>query len=92
MTEQETREKIVGIISNDHCLFPRQIDCKGCKYEEMATDCDAFRLADALIAAGIGDVKETKFESDHYWRMWQGALVALSRTPRGSCGKRTKTL
>lgn len=36
-------------------------------------------IADALIAAGIGDVKETKFESDHYWRMWQGALVELER-------------
>lgn len=36
-------------------------------------------IADALIAAGIGDVKEAKFESDHYWRMWQGALVELER-------------
>ena len=60
MTEQETREKIVGIISNDNCLFPRQIDCKGCKYEEMTTDCYAFRLADALIAAGIGFIGENK--------------------------------
>ena len=33
----------------------------------------------ALIAAGFGDVKEAKFESDHYWRMWQGALVELER-------------
>ena len=35
--------------------------------------------ADALIAAGIGDVKEAKFESDHYRRMWQGALVELKQ-------------
>ena len=37
------------------------------------------RIAEALIAAGIGDVKEEKFESDHYWRMWQGSLVELER-------------
>lgn len=38
-----------------------------------------FRFADALIAAGIGDVKKEKFEADHYWNMWQGALVELER-------------
>ena len=36
-------------------------------------------IADALIAAGIGDVKEQKFEADHYWSMWQGSLVELER-------------
>lgn len=40
---------------------------------------DDERIANALIAAEIGDVKEAKFESDHYWRMWQGALVELGR-------------
>lgn len=40
---------------------------------------DDERIANALIAAEIGDVKEAKFESDHYWRMWQGALVELER-------------
>ena len=39
-------------------------------------------IADALIAAGIGDVKEVKFEADHYWSMWQGALVELERAER----------
>ena len=39
-------------------------------------------IADALIAAGIGDVKEVKFEGDHYWSMWQGALVELERAER----------
>lgn len=24
-------------------------------------------------------MKEEKFESDHYWRMWQGSLVELER-------------
>ena len=32
-----------------------------------------------MIAAGIGDVRQSKFESDHFWRMWQGALVELER-------------
>lgn len=36
-------------------------------------------IADALIEAGYGDVKERKFEADHYWRMWQGSLVELER-------------
>lgn len=36
-------------------------------------------IANALIAVGMGDVKEEKFESDHYWRMWQGSLVELER-------------
>lgn len=36
-------------------------------------------IADAFIAANIGDVKERKFEADHYWRMWQGSLVELER-------------
>lgn len=36
-------------------------------------------FADALIATGLGDVKEAKFEADHYWNMWQGALVELER-------------
>lgn len=43
---------------------------------------DDERISDALIAAGIGDVKKEKFEADHYWNMWQGALVELERAER----------
>lgn len=43
------------------------------------TYCKAMLKASALISEGIGDVKEAKFEADHYWRMWQGALVELER-------------
>lgn len=68
MTEQELREKIVRIIDKAFDDFAR----------DATSDAGGF-IADALIAAGIGDVKETKFESDHYWRMWQGALVELER-------------
>lgn len=39
-------------------------------------------IADAFIAANIGDMKERKFEADHYWRMWQGSLVELERAER----------
>ncbi len=39
-------------------------------------------MADALIAANIGDVRELNFEADHYYRMWQGALEELEYEKR----------
>lgn len=68
MTNEELRTKIVEIMSK---TWEEPVPCTAERKFES--------IADALIAAGIGDVKETKFESDHYWRMWQGALVELER-------------
>lgn len=82
MTEQELREKIVEVIRK------RLTELVGsCRTDKIPLDSKsaeivmefANELADALIVAVIGDVKEAKFESDHFWRMWQGALVELER-------------
>ena len=50
MTEQETREKIFNII--------REFNVKKRRYSTHTEPSDDDELADALIAAGIGDLKE----------------------------------
>ena len=50
MTEQETREKIFNII--------REFNVKKRRYSSHTEPNDDNKLADALIAAGIGDLKE----------------------------------
>ena len=78
MAEQESREKIADIIY--HTGYTGACcECDYSKVSDADTYCKALLKADALIAAGIGDVKESKLESDHFWRMWQGALVELER-------------
>lgn len=72
MTNEELKKKIVEILKA-HIY----IDNYG-----LVHRLDYAEIADALIAAGIGDVKEEKFEADHYWNMWQGALVELERAER----------
>ena len=65
------RDKIIEIIGYDYCV--RYHQCEGCKYEPK--NCKAERIADALIANGIGDVAEWKKRADLaeslrniYWR------------------------
>lgn len=72
MNNEELKKEIVDIIQMKLQECPFQPI--GITYGEAAE-----YVADALIAAGIGDVKEAKFEADHYWNMWQGALVELER-------------
>ena len=82
MNNDELKKKIVEVLKpviragNISCN--EENACKKCWFP-CEIERTAGRLADALIAAGIGDVKEAKFESDHYWRMWQGSLVELER-------------
>lgn len=72
MKNKELKKKIVEIIIN--AIW------KDAEADYDSTDeTEAGLIADALVAAGIGDVREAKFEGDHYWRMWQGALVELER-------------
>ena len=52
MTEQEFRDKIAKIIENDHCIRADYSDCEGCEYKNCFS-CKPYRLADALIAAGL---------------------------------------
>lgn len=68
MTEQETREKIFNII--------REFNVKKRRYSTHTEPSDDDELADALIAAGIGDVKEAELERKAYevtsnqYRIW----------------------
>ena len=55
MTEQETREKIVGIITHEYVTDKDYAYIFDPRIEEKINN-----MADALIAAGIGDVGETK--------------------------------
>lgn len=68
MTKQETREKIVDIIS------------EGILYGEdnygMPTDKTIENIADTLIAAGYGDVKE----AEHRAEVAERALYLLSKS------------
>lgn len=62
MTDEELKKKIVDILVN--C----KSDCDGNPYIE---NCREQQLADALIEAGIGDVKEEKekLEGRYYWEV-----------------------
>ena len=75
MNNDELKKKIVEVVLNSE-ITGIQIRAITGGYS-MANN-----IAEALIAAGMGDVKEEKFESDHYWRMWQGSLVELERAER----------
>lgn len=55
MTEQETREKIVGIITHEYVTDKDYAYIFDPRIEEKINN-----MADALIAAGIGDVSELK--------------------------------
>ena len=72
MTNEELKKKIVDILEETEYEWTEE---KNGYILQIFYD----KLADALIAAGIGDVKKEKFEADHYWNMWQGALVELER-------------
>lgn len=82
MANDELKKKIIDMLqSAKRCIGQ---DCNTCKYKKesanyIGVSCMTLRIADELIAAGIGDVKERKFEADHYWSMWQGSLVELER-------------
>lgn len=63
MTEQELREKIAKIIYHIGCTGA----CCECDYSKVSdadTYCKALLKADALIAAGIGDVSEWKHRAE----------------------------
>ena len=63
MTE---REKIANILNSTEIS------------QELSKD-DIYKFANALIAAGIGDVKEAKAETMHYWNTRQEVLDEWER-------------
>ena len=63
MTEQETREKIFNII--------REFNVKKRRYSTHTEPNDDDELADALIEAGIGDVKDVEAEANRYEMLYK---------------------
>lgn len=61
MTNEELKKKLVEILDNNIRWQPYYYISRGIVYED-----DLKNIADALIAAGIGDVKEAKKETE-YW-------------------------
>lgn len=74
MTREEMKKKIVEVLDENIRCEPYYFINRGIVFEDNLKN-----IADALIAAGIGDIKRVKFEADHYWSMWQGALIELAR-------------
>lgn len=77
MTNEKLKKKIISVLQSVEFVTE-----KGWCGQCISLRLDYSAIADALITAGIGDVKEEKFEADHYWNMWQGALVELERAER----------
>ena len=66
MTEQETREKIVGIITHEYVTDKDYAYIFDPRIEEKINN-----MADALIAAGIGDVKDVEAEANRYEMLYK---------------------
>lgn len=63
MTNDETKKKIADIIYHTGCTGAC-CECDYAKISEADTYCKALLKADALIAAGIGDVSEWKHRAE----------------------------
>lgn len=75
MNNDQLKNKIMGIIST--VLLSKVMK------EKYILKCgDIERIADAIIAANIGDVIQANFKADHYYRMWKGALEELEYEKR----------
>lgn len=89
MNNDELKKKIVDIIQSVK-ICTNQANCDICKYDkeiESYTDmsCTTLRIADALIAAGIGDVKEAERRAEVAERALRNAAPRLKC--RGGWGK-----
>lgn len=75
MNNNQLKNKIIGIIST--VLLSKVMK------EKYILKCgDIERIANALIAANIGDLREANFEADHYYRMWKSTLEELEYEKR----------
>lgn len=78
MSNDELKKKIVDIIQSVK-LCTNQANCDICKYDkeiESYTDmsCTTLRIADALIAAGIGD---TEWQHDVFKKTYMDFIAKL---------------
>lgn len=89
MNNDELKKKIVDIIQSVK-LCTNQANCDICKYDKEIESytymsCTTLRIADALIAAGIGDVKEAERRAEVAERALRNAAPRLNC--RGGIGK-----
>ena len=70
MTEQELRDTIVKHIVRLNNVCKTNAVCKDCKYADYDR-CTEYAIADALIAAGIGDVKDVEAEANRYEMLYK---------------------
>ena len=75
MHEQELREKIVNIIARLNNVCTTGVICTQCKYSNY-DNCTEYAIADALIAANIGDVSEWKGRAELAERVIANILCA----------------
>ena len=70
MTNEELKKKIVEILDNNIRWQPYYYISRGIVYED-----DLKNIADALIAAGIGDVTAYKAEAEHRAEVAERGLI-----------------
>lgn len=71
MTNDELKKKIVEILVNcksEECAVEYCADCEG---NPCIENCREKQQADALIAAGIGDVKDVEAEANRYEMLYK---------------------
>lgn len=75
MTNDEVKKKIIDIITETLRWEPYYFIIRGIVYED-----DLPKIADALIEAGIGDMKEAEAEANRYEMLYmlQGRDMALA--------------
>ena len=76
MNNDELKKKIVKILANCKCEECAVEYCADCEGNPCIENCREKQQADALIAAGIGDVKE----AEHRAEKTERALHCLARS------------
>ena len=71
MTNDELKEKIVDILVNCKCQECAVEFCATCEGNPYIEHCREKEQADALIAAGIGDVKDVEAEANRYEMLYK---------------------
>lgn len=82
MTNDELKKKIVEILVNcksDECAIDLCSECTG---NPCISNCREKEQADALIAAGIGDVKDVEAEANRYEMLYRLQNRDMARAER----------
>lgn len=71
MTNDELKKKIVKILANCKCEECAVEYCADCEGNPSIEHCREKQQADALIAAGIGDVEDVEAEANRYEMLYK---------------------